>query len=275
MYKAKEVVSKAFNLGAFKTEIINNCHLLTIKNVQFTTAYLLEGNFTNSCLSIYKNGTRIHSRIVSGDKSFVFSSNLILTSQIFKSSKYKSELLPLEEGQEYIISVNNINNIQTKNYTVNYKIDKNPIQYTYAENIGINEYDIIQSIKNNYGVLERYNLRNIEVENKWVFSGEGNYILILIKNLHNIDFTLNGANYSVRKNNEIPFYEIIEVENPNIIAYNLDYKTRIKGINREYIDFITSPNHLMSKFLHGSKDKEIDYASQVNDKIIMYRLKPA
>lgn len=275
MKRVKEVVSKAFNIGAIKTEIINNCHLLSIKNVQSNTAYLLEGKFTNSCLSIYKNGTRIHSRIITGDKSFVFSSNLILTSQIFKTSKFKSELLPLEDGYDYIVSVNNVNNIQAKNYSVNYNIGKNPIQYTYAENIGVNEHDIMQSIKNNYGTLERCNLRNVEVENKWVLKDEGDYILILIKNMYNIDYKLNGNDYTIRKNNEIPSYEIIEVSNPDIVAYNLDFKTRIKGINREYIDFITSPNYLMSKFLYGTKEKEIDYTSQINDKIIIYRIKPA
>ena len=275
MNKTKEIISKTFSLGSIKTEIKNNCHLLNIKNVQSVTAYLLEGKFSNSCLSLYKNGVRIHSRIITGEKSFICSANLLLTSQIFKHSKYKSELLPLEEGYDYTISVNNVNEINTKNYSVNYNINKSPIQYTYEENMGVNEYDIIQQIQNNYVNIERCNFRNIEVENKWVFKDEGKYILILIKNLYNIDYTLNNTTYNLRKNTEPPTYEIIEITNPDIVAYNLDFKTRIKGINREYIDFITGPNHLMSKFLYGSKIKEIDYISQINDKMILYRIKPA
>lgn len=275
MNKAKQVISKTFSIGPLKTEIINNCHIFRMENIQSTSAYLLEGKFDNSCLSIYKNGVRIHSRIVTGEKSFAFSSNLLLSSQLFKNAKFKSELLPLEDGCSYIISVNNVNDIQTKNYSVNYNIGKSPIIYTYTKNIGVNEYDIMQEIQSKYGELQRYNLRNIEVENKWVFNDTGNYLVILIRNLHNINITINETEYSLIRTTNIPFYEIMEITDPNIIAYNLDYKTRIKGINREYIDFITSPNHLMSKFLYGTKDKEIDYTSQINDKVIMYKIKNA
>jgi hypothetical protein len=273
MYKNKDVKIKAFNISNLKTEVINNCHTLSIKNVQSNTAYLIEGNFTNSCLSLYKNNERIHSRIINGEKSFVLSSNLNLTSQVFKSSKLKSELLPIENDTDYILSVNNVNNINVKNYTVNYNIDTNPINYTYEKSVGVSEYDIVQDIKSTYTELERFTFKNIEKENKWVFKSEGSFILVALKSLYNLDLTINGEQQAIRKTTEIPSYEIIPVQNPDIVAFNLDYKSRIKGINQEYIDFITSPNHLMSKFLYGSKTKDIDYVSQINDKLIIFKLK--
>lgn len=273
MYKSKDVKIKGINLGSIKTEIINNCHILSLKNIQDNIAYLIEGNFSNSCLSLYKNNERIHSRLINGEKSFVLSPNLNLTSQVFKGSKFKSELLPLEINNDYTISVNNVNDISVKNYTVNYKIDSNPINYTYEKGVGLNEYDIVQEIKEKYSEFERFTFRNVEKENKWVFKNSGSFILVILKNLHNIDMTINGVNHTIRKSDDISSYEIIPIQDPDIIAFNLDFKTRIKGINKEYIEFITSPSHLMSKFLYGSKTKEIDYISQINDKLLVFKIK--
>jgi len=273
MYKAKDVKPKEINLSSLKTEIINNCHILSVKNITNDTAYLIEGKFSNSCISLYKNNERIHSRMANGEKSFVFSSNLNLTSQVFKGAKYKSELLPLENNSDYIISVNNVNDIVVKNYTVNYKIDSNPINYTYEKGVGLNEYDIVQEIKEKYPELERFTFRNVEKENKWVFKNSGSFILIVLKNLYNIDMTINGLNHTIRKSDEISGYEIIPIQDPDIVAFNLDFKTHIKGINKEYIEFITSPSHLMSRFLYGTKVKEIDYISQINDKLLVFKIK--
>jgi hypothetical protein len=273
MYKGKDVKNKAVNMGNIRTEIINNCTIVNIKDIHNNVAYLLEGRFSNSCLSLYKNNERIHSRIVNGEKSLVLSSNLILTTQIFKISKYKSELLSLENGNDYLLSINNVNNINVKDYTVNYDINISPINYTYSKNIGLNEYDLIKDISDKYPVLDRYTFKNIDKENKWVFKNDGDFILILLNNLYNIDLTINTIEKHIRKTGDVPSYEIIPITNPNIVAFNLDYKSHIKGINKEYIDFITSPNHLMSKFLYGSKTKEIDFVSQINDKILIFKVK--
>jgi hypothetical protein len=272
MSTVKEVTTKTFNIGNIKTEIHNNCHLLNIKKINYKTAYLLEGKFSNSCISIYKNDERVHSRIVSGDKSFVITSNLILTSQLFKISKYKSELLPLENDNRYTIVVNNVNDINVKLNTINYEIENKAINYIYEKNIGINEYDIVQEIKKDYPKIERGMLRNVEKENKWILKETGKYLIVYIENIFNIDMKINENSYRLYKSKNKPYYKVLTVDNPDIVAYNLDFISKIKGINREYIDFITSPNNLMSRFLYGKEVKEIDYISQINDKVLVFRL---
>jgi hypothetical protein len=268
----KEATMKAFNLGNIKTEIVNNCHTLDIKTTSYKTAYLFEGNFSNSCLSIYKNNERIHSRIITGDKSFIITSNLVLTTQLFKLSKYKSELLPIENDNRYTIVVNNVNDMNVKANTINYEIENKPIDYNYTKNIGINEYDIVNEIKQTYPSIERAMLRNIEKENKWVLKDTGKYLVVIIENLFNLDININDDNYRQYKISSNPSYKLIEINDPNIIAYNLDFKSRIKGVNKEYIDFITSPNNLMSRFLYGKEPKVIDYISQINDKILVFKI---
>jgi len=268
----KGVIAKSYTIGNIKTEIVNNCHLIDIKNTNYKTAFLIEGSFSNSCLSIYKNDEHIHSRIVSGDKAFIVTSNLILSTQLFKISKYKSEILPIENDNKYTIVVNNVNDINVKTNTINYEIENKPIIYTYSKNLGINEYDIVREIKKTHPVIERALLRNIEKENKWVLKDTGRYLIIIIENLFNLDVNINEDNYRFYKANDNPHYKILDINNPNIIAYNLDFKSKIKGINKEYIDFITSPNNLMSRFLYGKEPKVIDYISQINDKILVFKL---
>jgi hypothetical protein len=269
----KEVISKTFNLGNVKTEIVNNCHLFDVSSSNYKTAYVLEGKFTNSCISLYKNNERIHSRIVSGEKSFVIASNLILTSQLFKLSKYKPEVIPIENDCKYTIVVNNVNSIHVKSNTINYEIENKPIIYNYEKNIGLNEYDIVQEIKQTYPAIERTTFRNVEEENKWILKDKGRHLVIIIDNIYNIDIKINEQNYNTRKSDSGPYYKILEIDDPDIVIYNLDFKSKIKGINREYIDFITSPNNLMSRFLYGKEAKEIDYTSQINDKVLIFRLK--
>lgn len=272
MNTVKEVNTKAFNMGNLKLEIVNNCYLLDIKSTHYKTAYLLEGKFSNSCLSIYKNNERIHSRIVSGDKSFIITPNLTLSSQLFKVSKYKSELLPVENDAKYTIVVNNVNDINVKINTINYEIENKPITYEYTKNIGINEYDIVQELTKTYSNFSRAMLKNVEKENKWILKDSGNYLVVMIENLFNIEININQNGYRLYKINEPPYYKIMEINDPDIVAYNLDFKSKIKGINREYIDFITSPNNLMSRFLYGKEAKEIDYVSQINDKILVFKI---
>jgi hypothetical protein len=262
-----------FTLTSITPESQGNCYTFTIDQICANKSYIVSGEFERSCVSIYLDNERIHSRECNGNKSLVFSSNLNLTSQIFKLNKNKSELLPLQLGKSYKIVFNNVNELNVKEYKVNYSIDYKNIEYNYTLGVGVNEYDIYQQVKDNYTGLERYYLKNGNKENMWCMNEPGKYLVIIIDNLYNLDVSINNSSYNTRKVlSETPALNILTITDPNITVFNLDFITKIKDINQEYLDFITSPNYLMNKFIYGSKNKKADYISQVNNKFIIYKL---
>ena len=76
----------------------------------------------------------------------------------------------------------------------------------------------------------------------------------------------------VRPSNSNPEIAIREISNPNINIKNFNYTPEYKDINTEYLDFITSPNYLMQKFLYGKKTKDINYSIPMNNKILIYKI---
>jgi len=103
-------------------------------------------------------------------------------------------------------------------------------------------------------------------------NGSGEHLVIIPENIYNLDIDINGQNYNTKNSGQQAMFNILNITDPNITVYNLDFITKIKDINQEYLDFITSPNYLMNKFIYGSKTKKSDFISQVNNKIIIYKL---
>jgi hypothetical protein len=275
MPEVKTVASKTLTqqTKSFTTALYeHNCYIYNIDQINSNVAYIISGEFERSCVSIYLDGERIHSREISGSKSLVFSSNLNLTSQLFKLTRYKSVLLPLELGKSYTIVFNNVNELDIKEYKVAYNIDYKSIEYDYTLGVGTNEYDIYQLIKNDYPSLTRAHLKNGNKENMWIMNGSGEHLIIIPENIYNLDIDINGQNYNTKNSGQQAMFNILNITDPNITIYNLDFITKIKDINQEYLDFITSPNYLMNKFIYGSKTKKSDFISQVNNKIIIYKL---
>jgi hypothetical protein len=270
--KSRSIGSENFSLNTVIPEYHHNCYVVNINQIDTNTAYIISGGFENSCVSIYLDGERIHSRECNGDTSLVLSSNLSLTSQLFKMNKYKSQLLPLQLDKTYKIVFNNVNDLDVKEYKVMYNISYKNIAYNYTKGTGYNEYDIYELVKNTYPALTRKYLKNGNKENMWHMNDTGNYLVIIINNLYNLNITINEENYNVSKSISEPELIMINITDPSITVFNLDFLTKIKDINQEYLDFITTPNYLMNKFIHGSASKKADYISQVNNKFILYKM---
>ena len=70
------IKNKSVNQISFiKPEINNNCYILNISSAKENIGYSLSGIFTNSCISVYKNGERVTNYICDGSKNIVFSCN--------------------------------------------------------------------------------------------------------------------------------------------------------------------------------------------------------
>lgn len=270
--KARSIIPLDLSLNTVIPEYQHNCYVVNISKVDTNTAYIITGGFENSCVSIYLDGERIHSRECNGNSSLVLSSNLSLTSQLFKLTKYKSQLLPLQMDKTYKIVFNNVNDLDVKEYKVMYNISYKDIAYTYTKGTGYNEYDIYQLVKDTYPALTRAYLKNGDKENMWYMNDTGNYLAVIVNNLHNLDISIKGENHNVSKSKKEPELRMLNITDPSITVFNLDFLTKIKDINQEYLDFITSPNYLMNKFIYGSASKKADYISQVNNKFILYKM---
>lgn len=263
---------KKESLVSAHPEFINGCFVYDIQDLDFKDAYIFSGKFNNSTLSIYKDGSKIYSDIINGDKSCIISSNQVIISSVARFIKNKSNLIGLPGSQKYRIVVDNVNNFDIKHYFVNYTIENKVINFD-NKNIGLNEYDIFTNLSKTYPTINRKFLKTTSKENKWSMKDTGKYIIAIVDNLNNLTVTINDINHDTHYNGSLkPEIKLVEVENPNIIVFNKDYKTKIKDINQEYLDFINGPNYLVLKFLHGSDKKEIDYTSQVNNKVFIYKI---
>jgi hypothetical protein len=264
--KSKSPIAVAF----VRPEMEHNCNILNIRNMNKNLAYLVTGNFVNSCISIYKDGERVHSRRCDGTLSLLFTSNLKLTSYILKETSKKSLLLPLESDANYKVVFSDVNNLEVKNYTINYDIEQRNIVYEYGKGIGTSEYDVYTELARED--LHRVALYPTNTENIWSYKSDERHIVVYFRNLYNLNINLNGDYFSTSKSSFEPEMVVEIVDNCDLTVTNMGHVSRTKDINREYIDFITGPNYLLTKFLYGSKPKEIDYGNQVNNKVFLYKI---
>jgi hypothetical protein len=248
----------------------NSYYYFTTVNITESIGYSVSGKFHNSCISIYDltQGSRLYSTIYNGGCNLVFTSNLNLTNSLFKLSKNKSYLLPLDNGHEYKIIISNVSNIAIKNLTVNYDISFKPIVYEYPQSVGLTEYDLWDYIRNNNlqeGV--RVYPKALMKENLLHVDKISNYKIVLVNGLTN--FEINGKVFV--KHSE-PFIEVLSLNNQKVTINNRDYTPSGKNVHTDYIDFITGPNYLLNKFLNGSEERIINYSNIVNDKIIVLEM---
>lgn len=281
--KSKSIVKTAVKENSSKNDSVltskiipiieYNTYTFEIPNTSKQTAYMIDGTFNNSCLSLYINDTRVHSRIYNDKAHLVLTGNLNISSNLFRLSKNKSYLIPLELNKKYKVVVSNVDNIDIQSYTVNYKIDLQKIVYEYPLSVGTTEYD-----------LESYSRKLIDnidkrvypkLSNKfdtWKFSGEGSYMVVYPTNLYNFDININSNIYSTKSvPNKLPNIEIIKIDNPHIEIINKDAKEQKKNIHEEYVEFISIPNNLLNKFLNGSDTKNLSH-NKIHDKIIIYKV---
>lgn len=261
--------SQKFRSCYFDTILIN-------KNI----TYILNGNFYQTCVSLYDitddKEERIFSRVFDGSYSILFGSNLNIISPLIKGNKNKSSLIPLKLDKKYRIVFNNSNDINIQKYLVNYDISYKEIVYDYPKSLGLNEYDLELHFRQNIineniyeSDIERLQPKNPNSHNIWEINSIGKHAVVLVKNLYNIK--INDEVYT--KNNKLPEIEIKYLDDIDFKIFNLDYIENKKDINTEYIDFITSPKYLVDKFLYGSDSKKINYSYFIGDKVLIYKLK--
>lgn len=249
-----------------------NSLTFNIPNTNKQTGYTINGNFQNSCLSLYVNDARVHSRIFNGDAHIVLASNLQLSNPMFKMSKFKSFLVPLEMEKNYKVVISGVNNAQIQSYTVNYDISLQKIFYEYPLNTGTSEYDLeTYSRKIIDNVRERVYPKSTNKYNIFKFTEEGKYAIVYTTNLYNMDININSNIYSSKNSPKTPAVEILYVENPHIEITNYDAKESKKNVHEEYVDFITLPNNLVDKFLYGSSNKN-NNLNKINDRVVIYKL---
>lgn len=272
----KQVKNKSFkNTQIIRPEIINNCYILNINNMNMNTGYSISGIYTNSCISIYKNDERITNYKCNGDKNIVLSCNENVTIPLYKLSKYKVLTIPLEEKENYKIVIDYIKDVKIQQYNVNINIDYIPMTLNYPKIDAYNEYDIDFEVRKKYSNIKREHFDNYKSPSEWFFYKNGTrYVLVTVKNRGNYDIIFNDREEVIEYRTTNRDVELIytEIENPNIKMTNLDYIAVKKDINTEYIDLVTSPNYLLQKFLYGDKYKDINYNMYISNKCIIYKI---
>jgi hypothetical protein len=88
----------------------------------------------------------------------------------------------------------------------------------------------------------------------------------------NYDLNVNSNIYNIRSSAKTPSIQITYIKNPRIEIKNGEIKENKKDINREYVEFITTPNNLVNQFFNGKKNVEKDFSQVINDKILIFRL---
>jgi hypothetical protein len=272
----KQVSSKKLpTFIPLKPSLVNNCTLVHLDNVSKKRGFYVTGNFTNSCLSIYENNQRIHSRILNGDQYMVFVSNLNIVSKLFNSTKLKSLLLPIKEGFTYDIVVNNVNNLEAGTYSTDLDIEAKDIQYQYELGNGINEYDLYKKFLSENLFQKSSTFKRVPLSpisgNFWGVKGPGDFYVTLIDGVYDLNVTLNGQEFNLRKTNN---FQIIstKLKDIKIKVENLEQDLNSENIHKDYIDFITAPSRMIQKFLYDDLGKKINYTSLVNNKIFILRL---
>lgn len=269
--KGKIYEDRKESLTSIHPQLMHGCLVYDIQDLSSKDAYIFSGNFDSSVLSIYKDDIKIYSDIINGDKSCIISSNQIIISSIARFIKNKLNVIGLEPGQKYRVIINNANDFNIKHYYVNYEIENKVLNFI-SKNIGFNEYDIFSELNKKYPNISRVFLKTTNKENKWSMKDNGRHVIVMINNINNLTIDINNLNHSTYKNGLNPEVKIIEILDPDVTVYNNDYKTKIKDINQEYLDFINGPNYLILKFLYGSDKRVIDYTSQVNNKVFIYKV---
>lgn len=265
--KIKSLKIEPVNITSISPLFENSYYHFTTSLISNKIGYSLAGKFYNSAISIYDltSQNRLYSNTYNGSCNLVFTSNLNITTSLFKLSKNKAFLLPLENDHEYKIVVSNISNISIKSFKVSYEMKPKAIVYEYPESVGLTEYDLWEYIKNNnlvHGV--RVYPKALLKENLLHIDKISNYKIVVINGLSN--FEINGKVFVKHSD---PFIEVISFDNQKITVNNKDFVPCAKNVHTEYIEFITGPNYLLNKFLNGSEDRVINYNNIVNDKIII------
>lgn len=265
--KVKSLKIEPMNITSVSPQFENSYYYFTTSLISNKNGYTVSGKFHNSAISIYDltDQTRIYSTTYNGLCNLVFTSNLNMTTSLFKLSKNRSYLLPLQNDHEYKIIVSNISNISIKSVKVNYEMKFKSIVYEYPESVGLTEYDLWEYIKmNNLVDGVRVYPKALLKENLLHIDKISNYKVVVINGLSN--FEINGK---VFVKHSSPFIEVISFDNQKITINNKDFVPCTKNVHTEYIEFITGPNYLLNKFLNGSEERVINYNNIVNDKIIL------
>ena len=264
------------NLQIIRPEIVNNCYILNINELNKNIGYSISGIFTNSCISIYKNNERITNYKANGERNIVLACNENVLSSLYKINKYKTITIPLQEGENYKVVIDYIKNVKVQQYTVNIDINYTPLEIKYPKISAYNEYDIDLETRKTYNNIERQHFDNYKSPSEWFFYKNGaRYLFVTVKNSGNyniIDNNESEETYEYRDGREVAELEYKEIDNPNIKMVNLDYVAVKKDINTEYIDLVTSPNYLLQKFLYGDKYKDINYNMYISNKCIVYKI---
>ncbi len=272
--------NKPYDMISMRLEIKHNCNILNINSMNKNIGYSIVGNFNDSCISIYKNGERVHSIIANGYKNIIIGSNHNILTPLIKLSKYKNILISLENENDYVIVFDKAEEISVKNYIVNQEILFTQIPINYNIKHGFNEYDIQYltnkyiGIKNIENEVEKVHLSHYKKFDEWEFKGEGQYIMSIVENSYNLDIIDKSTNEitKIRKNNQSPEIFFKTLINPNILIKNLDFILDKKDINTEYIELINGPANLVERFMKGKKSKKINYTMMINNKICIYKV---
>jgi hypothetical protein len=275
----KSIINRSkYNTVSIRGEMENNCNVLQINDLNKNIAYVIDADFNSTCLSLYENNVRIHSRICNGKLTIILCPNVNLVSQILRNTRNKTQFMPLDLNKNYKVVFDNANNLNIKIRKTDYDTVYTQPHLDYMLGIGTNEYDIIKKIESEYSGLtfKRVGFKTTNIENVWEYNGEGDHLCIYTENRFNLELNFENIDSKIQKrtirdSNE-PILTVIKLTDPKLKVTNLDFSTKIKDIHRDYIDFITAPQFLINKFLYGSQDKIIDYTNSVNNKVILYKI---
>lgn len=274
-------VTKSFKLEPYSLNLIKpaieyNSYTFTTPVIDNNISYILNGEFNKSCLSLYVNNEYNYSQIYDGPLSIILLSNLNLTTSSFKNSKFKTVILPLDNGKEYKVVVNRVNDLEILNYKVNYNIVDKFINYDKKESLGFNEYDLeTYAMKNIQQIEKRVYPKLHSKYNEFILNEQGKFAIVYVENYGNYSIKFLNSNFDdiISKHNlNSVSIKTKYVDNLNILITNQDYQENVKDINTEYIDFITGPNYLLNNFLYGKRKKNINYNNVISDHIIIYKL---
>jgi hypothetical protein len=251
-----------------------NCQTFELKNVNKRQAYLATGNFQGSNLSLYCNNQMIFSQTYNGLINLIFTSNNNLINIASKVNKFRSFVIPLKNNNDYKIVVSKCFNLRVKNYSNNYDVEYSEIKSDYPTINSYSEYDIEVHTRKNFNQfkLERIYPRSTNKGNIFRFTDKGKYLVAYLDNRYNMDLKFNEENVQCRVNTMPTNINFKYVKNIDLTINNLDYKVKDKDFNNEYIDFITGPNQIFTKFMKGEEKKPINDDNKINSKIFIYKI---
>jgi hypothetical protein len=274
--------------------------------------YVLTGEFDESSLSIWDNGSLIYNKISDGPQGFVFYTNKNLVSQgfyktfdIYPEIKIKNKAIDLsklsQNPEKLIITLNNYNN--SKIYYYSGKI--NPLKAPLPENSlnvkGIN--NVIDSLNkeslckdilfkdfdfSEYGITKHieflykdtnyklFKLNPERLQDQWVYrlNPEKKYIFTYIKNLYSLEIKVNDTKESLSKNDSKGELEILELPkgSSDIYIKNKEEKLSEHTINSDFIDAIYAPYYMYNQFVYGKEKAYFESKNKINYKVCCFEI---